>query len=131
MNKPSVLIFTARSEIARPLARVYALGYRVILATRNANRFAADGSDPRLRCAQDLEVQEFDVGEPHVFLDNLDELPELAVSVAEPIRRRSLANREFLATDLIFRFVPAALTTGAYDVTHAIGTGANNWRPRE
>jgi len=106
-QSPSVLILGARSDIARPLARLYAEdGYRVILAARDADRLAADAADLRIRYQQDIEIREFDVLDTdghRAFLDKLKELPDTVVSLIGLMTPQAEAQIDFAAADLMLR----------------------------
>lgn len=107
MSAPSVLILGARSDIARPLARIYAQdGYRVILAARHADRLSADANDIRIRYGQHAEVHEFDVLDTSghcSFLDRLDELPDTIVSLIGLMTAQSEAQVDFSAAETMIR----------------------------
>ena len=76
MSKPDVLILGARSDIARPLARIYAEdGYGVILAARHSDMLEDDAADLRIRFGRYVEVRDFDAldtGAHLIFLDGLE-----------------------------------------------------------
>jgi decaprenylphospho-beta-D-erythro-pentofuranosid-2-ulose 2-reductase len=104
---PSVLILGARSDIARPLARIYAEdGYGVILAARHAERLAADAADLRVRFEHPVGIREFDVletGGHHRFLDSLDALPDTVISLIGLMTPQGEAQTDFAAADLMIR----------------------------
>jgi decaprenylphospho-beta-D-erythro-pentofuranosid-2-ulose 2-reductase len=103
----SVLILGARSDVARPLARLYAQdGYRVILAARNADGLAGDATDLRVRSGREAETKEFDVlaTDAHrAFLDGLGELPEAVVSLIGLMTPQQQAETDYKAAELMIR----------------------------
>jgi short-subunit dehydrogenase len=107
VQTPTVLILGAASDIARPLARIYAEdGYRVILAARHAVRLGADAADLRIRFKQHIDIREFDVldmSEHHRFLDGIGELPDTIISVIGLMTPQSDAQIDFAAADLMIR----------------------------
>jgi hypothetical protein len=104
---PSVLILGARSDIARPLARLYAQdGYRVILAARNADGLATDATDLRVRSGREAQTKDFDVldTDSHLsFLDGLGELPDVVVSLVGLMTPQEPAQLDFKAAELMIR----------------------------
>ena len=104
---PSVLILGARSDIGRPLARIYAQdGYRVILAARRANQLAADADDIRIRSGRAVDVQEFDVNETasHAkFLDQIGELPDTVISLVGLMTPQDDAQINFSSAELMIK----------------------------
>lgn len=103
----SVLILGARSDIALPLARIYAEdGYKLILAARQAERLYADAADLRIRFNQHIEIHEFNVldtdGHP-AFLDGLKELPDTVISLIGLMTSQGDAQVDFSAADLMIR----------------------------
>jgi short-subunit dehydrogenase len=59
---PSVLILGAHSDIAVPLARLYAQdGYRVLLAARNVQRLEPCAADLPIRYGTEVGIHEFDI----------------------------------------------------------------------
>jgi decaprenylphospho-beta-D-erythro-pentofuranosid-2-ulose 2-reductase len=107
VSEPSVLILGAASDIARPLARIYANdGYRVILAARHVDRLSADAADLRVRFKQPVDVREFDVLdtiEHQGFLDGLGELPDTVISLIGLMTPQVEAQIDFVAADLMIR----------------------------
>lgn len=104
---PSVLILGARSDIARPLGRIYAQdGYDVTLAARNVNTLTADAEDIRIRSGRNIKVREFDVlnTESHGrFIDSLEELPDTVISLIGLMTPQADAQADFSAADLMIR----------------------------
>jgi len=104
---PCVLILGARSDIARPLARIYAEdGYDVILAARKAATLAADAEDVRIRSGQETKVSEFDVIDTDShrrFIDSLGELPDIVISLVGLMTPQVEAQVDFSAADLMIR----------------------------
>jgi hypothetical protein len=103
----SVLILGARSDIARPLARLYAQdGCRVILAARNAGGLAADATDLRVRSGREAETKEFDVIDTDAhsaFLDGLGELPDVVISLVGLMTPQEAAQLDHKAAELMIR----------------------------
>ena len=106
-SSPSVLILGASSDIARPLARLYAEdGYRVILAARQIDRLDADAEDLRIRHRQSVDLQEFDAcdTDQHLaFLDRLGELPETVISLIGLMTPQEEAQTDFGAAKLMIQ----------------------------
>ncbi len=104
---PSVLILGAHSDIARPLARIYAQdGYDVVLAARNADKLAADAGDVRIRFGRDVEVREFDVLDTNAhssFVGNFEELPDTVISLIGLMSSQTDAQTDFATADLMIR----------------------------
>lgn len=107
VNDPSVLILGARSDIARPLARIYAQdGYKVILAARQAERLAADATDLQVRSGREVETREFDVldtGHHRTFLDGLKTLPDTVISLVGLMPPQEQAQADHRTADLVIR----------------------------
>lgn len=84
MTKPPVLILAARSDIARACAHAFAArGHPLQLAARNVASLEADKTDLELRHNVAVTLHEMDAlaTETHgAFVDNLPELPRIAVS---------------------------------------------------
>jgi decaprenylphospho-beta-D-erythro-pentofuranosid-2-ulose 2-reductase len=103
----SILILGAHSDVARPLARIYAEdGYKVILAARNSNRLSSDLADLRIRSGQESDAREFDVLDTaghHSFLDGLGELPDTVISLVGLMTPQARAQSDFAAADLMIR----------------------------
>jgi short-subunit dehydrogenase len=103
----SVLILGARSDIARPLARIYAgEGYDVVLAARGAGNLAADAGDIRIRSGKTIETVEFDVldtARHGQFVDHLKNLPDTVVSLIGLMTPQDDAQADFGAADLMMR----------------------------
>jgi decaprenylphospho-beta-D-erythro-pentofuranosid-2-ulose 2-reductase len=106
-NAPSVLILGARSDIGRPLARIYAQdGYDVILAARNAEKLAADACDIGIRSGRDARVREFDVLDTDAhgrFVGSFEELPDTVISLIGLMTSQTDAQIDFAAADLMIR----------------------------
>jgi decaprenylphospho-beta-D-erythro-pentofuranosid-2-ulose 2-reductase len=106
-SSPSVVIFGARSDIALPLARLYAQeGYRVILAARNAKRLEADALDLRIRSGQGADTAEFDVLDTNghrTFLDGLGALPDVVITLVGLMTLQEQAQSDFTDADLMIR----------------------------
>ena len=103
----SVLILGARSDIARPLARLYAdEGYDVVLAARSAEKLAADTADLRIRSGRHIRALEFDVLDTaghRAFADQLDPLPDIVVSLVGLMTSQVDAQNDFAAAELMIR----------------------------
>jgi decaprenylphospho-beta-D-erythro-pentofuranosid-2-ulose 2-reductase len=104
---PSLLILGARSDVARPLARIYAQdGCRIILAARHADQLAADADDIRIRFGQAVDLQEFDVNETDrhpAFLDQIGELPDTVISLVGLMTPQDDAQINFSSAELMIR----------------------------
>jgi len=104
---PSVLILGARSDIARPLARLYAQdGYDVILAARHAASLAADADDIRVRSGRNVTVCDFDVLDTAAhrpFVDALGALPDTVISLAGLMTPQAQAQNDFAAAEAMMR----------------------------
>jgi decaprenylphospho-beta-D-erythro-pentofuranosid-2-ulose 2-reductase len=103
----SILILGARSDIARPLARIYAQdGYRIVLAARNIRGLEADASNLRIRYQCHVEIQEFDVldtnGHRH-FLDRLEEVPDTVITLIGLMTPQVEAQVNFAAANLMIQ----------------------------
>lgn len=85
MTKPPVLILGARSDIGKATAHAFAaLGHPIQLAARRSETLDADRSDIALRHSVDVTLHDFDALDlqSHLaFIDQLPELPEIAVCV--------------------------------------------------
>jgi short-subunit dehydrogenase len=107
VRTPTVLILGARSDVARPLARLYAQdGHKVILAARRAERLADDLADLRARFGREAESREFDVldtGGHRAFLDGVGELPDTVISLIGLMTPQAAAQADFGAADLMIR----------------------------
>ncbi len=83
MTEP-VLILGARSDIARATAHVFAAkGYPIQLAARNVASLEADKADLETRYGVTVTLHEFDavaIEDHSHFVDNLPELPQIAVT---------------------------------------------------
>ncbi len=104
---PSVLILGARSDIARPLARLYAQdGYRVLLAARHADNLTGDAADLRIRFRSDVVLEEFDVCDTDrhaAFLDRIGEVPDTVVTLLGLMTPQEGAQTDFRAAELMIR----------------------------
>ena len=106
-NAPTVLILGARSDLARPLARIYAQdGYDVVLAARNADELAADAGDLRIRSGRAAKVREFDVLDTNShgpFVGSFDALPDTVISLIGLMSSQADAQANFSAAELMIR----------------------------
>jgi hypothetical protein len=104
---PSVLILGARSDIARPLARLYAQdGCDVILGARRADGLAADVDDIRVLSARDITARDFDVldtASHRQFLDALGVLPDTVISLIGLMTPQDKAESDFAAAEAMMR----------------------------
>jgi hypothetical protein len=104
---PGVLILGARSDIARPLARLYAQdGCDVILAARRAESLAADADDVRIRSSRAVTTRDFDVldtASHRQFLDTLGALPDTVVSLVGLMTPQPEAQSDFAAAEAMMR----------------------------
>lgn len=103
----SVLILGAHSDIAPPLARLFAQdGYKVILAARNVERLQTLAADLRIRSDQSVDIYEFDVldtdGHP-AFVERLGELPDSVIALVGLMTPNHEAQLNFQAADLMIR----------------------------
>lgn len=84
MTEVPVLILGARSDIAKAVARKFAmLGHPIQLAVRRADSMVDDQADLRLRYGVPVTLHEFDALSPEThegFVNMLPELPMIAVS---------------------------------------------------
>jgi decaprenylphospho-beta-D-erythro-pentofuranosid-2-ulose 2-reductase len=107
VTKPSVLILGARSDIARPLARLYAQGgYDVILAARRADSLAADADDICIRSGRAVTARDFDVldtASHRQFLDTLGALPDTVISLIGLMMPQAEAQNDFAAAEAMMR----------------------------
>ncbi len=104
---PSVLVLGARSDVARPLARIYARdGYTVMLAARQAERLAADAEDLRIRFGREIEAKEFDAVDTathRTFVDELKSLPDTVISLVGLMTPQEQAQADHQAAELMIR----------------------------
>jgi short-subunit dehydrogenase len=102
-----VLILGAHSDIAVPLARLYAEdGYDVILAARSPERLEGNVADLRIRYGHSVEAWGFDVldTEGHrSFVERLGELPDSVISLIGLMTSNTAAQRDFEAASLMIR----------------------------
>jgi short-subunit dehydrogenase len=107
MSKPTLLILGACSEIATPLARLYAQnGYSIILAARRAERLETLAMDLRIRYSQKVEIQEFDVLETaghKAFLERIGILPDTVITLIGLMTPNDEALSDFKTADLMIR----------------------------
>ena len=105
MNEGSVLIVGAHSDIGRAIARAFArTGRPVILAARKPERLERDAQDLRLRHDVDVKTMEWDVldmGRHGALIDQLDPLPEIAVSVVGLLGEQSKSETDSDAARLV------------------------------
>lgn len=101
----SVLILGAASDIGRAIAHGYAeTGRPLILAARRSQRLKADAADITLRWGVAVRWVDFDVLETGAhgrFLDDLGELPEIAVLVVGWLGDQPASQRDFHAARLV------------------------------
>ncbi len=77
-----ILIIGAGSDIARPLAYLYAKsGYNIYLASRNIERLERDANDIKLRFNVDAIAYKFDVTETSLHLKFYNSLPTKPIGV--------------------------------------------------
>ena len=124
---PSVLILGAHSDIARPLARIYAKdGFRIILAARNVARLETEANDLANRYGQRVDLREFDVNDTdqHVrFIDQLGELPDTVISLIGLMTSQENAQRDFTAAKLM-------IETNYLNLVSILGLIANHMERR-
>ena len=104
---PRLLILGARSDIAVPLARLYAQdGFDIVLAARNSDRLDATAADLRVRSGRRVELCEFDVldteGHP-AFVERLGTLPDCVITLVGLMTPNDAAQSNFKAADLMIR----------------------------
>jgi decaprenylphospho-beta-D-erythro-pentofuranosid-2-ulose 2-reductase len=107
VQAPTVLILGARSDIARPLARIYSQdGYRIILAARNIEQLRPDADDVRIRSGRSVDLHEFDVCDTHshtAFLERIGETPETVITLIGLMTPQVDAQVDFAAAELMIR----------------------------
>jgi len=107
MTKPSVLILGARSDIGKATAHAFAsLGHPIQLAARRAETLDADQSDIALRHNVDVSLHEFDVLDLQshaAFVDQLPELPEVAVCAIGLMGEQTENERDLDAASRVMR----------------------------
>lgn len=107
MKKPPVLILGARSDIGKATAHAFAaLGYPIQLAARRSETLDADQSDIALRHNVDVTLHEFDVLDLQshdVFIDQLPELPEIAVCAIGLMGEQAENERDFTVASRVMR----------------------------
>jgi decaprenylphospho-beta-D-erythro-pentofuranosid-2-ulose 2-reductase len=103
----SVLILGARSDIARPLARLYAEdGFDVILAARDSVTLGPDADDVRVRSGRNVQVRDFDVLDTvahALFVDQLGGLPDTVITLIGLMTSQDDAQNDFASADLMIR----------------------------
>lgn len=107
MTKPSVLILGARSDIGKATAHAFAaLGHPIQLAARHADTLDANRSDIALRHNVDVTLHEFDaldLRSHEAFIDQLPELPEIAVCAVGLMGEQSENERYINAASRVMR----------------------------
>lgn len=107
MTKPPVLILGARSDIGKAAAHAFAaLGHPIQLAARRANTLDVDQSDIALRRNVDVTLHEFDALNLRLheaFIDQLPELPEIAVCAVGLMGEQLENERDIDAASLVMR----------------------------
>lgn len=107
MTKPPVLILGARSDIGKAAARAFAeLGHPIQLAARRAETLDADRSDIALRHDVDVTLHEFDALDQtshSAFVDQLPELPEIAICAVGLMDEQSENERDLDAATRVMR----------------------------
>jgi short-subunit dehydrogenase len=104
---PSVLILGAHSDIARPLANIYAQdGYEVLLAARSTEGLQATAGDISIRSGRAAKIREFDVLDTNshgLFVGSFDELPDTVISLIGLMSSQADAQADFSAAELMIR----------------------------
>lgn len=107
MTKPPVLILGARSDIGKATAHAFAaLGHTIQLAARRADTVDADRSDIALRHNVEVTLHEFDaldLTSHEAFIDQLPELPEIAVCAVGLMGEQSENERDLDAASRVMR----------------------------
>ncbi len=107
MTMPPVLILGARSDIGKATAHAFAaLGHPIQLAARRADTLDADRSDIALRHNVDVTLHEFDaldLTSHEAFIDQLPELPEIAVCAVGLMGEQSENERDLNAATRVMR----------------------------
>ena len=93
------MIIGAKSDIAKPLAKLYAAdGYGLYLAARNSGELDAFANDLRIRSGTDvrcLELDLLDVDSHRAFIESLPEPPFGAIVVAGYLGDQASAQDDF------------------------------------
>ncbi|MCA8882267.1 MAG: SDR family oxidoreductase [Rhodobacteraceae bacterium] len=107
MNKGSVLILGARSDMARAVAHKFAAdGHPIQLAARQTDSLADDVSDLSLRHGVPVTAHEFDALDTDghaAFLDGLPELPDIAICAVGYMGDQAENERDAAAAALVMR----------------------------
>ena len=107
MTKPPVLILGARSDIGKATAHAFAtLGHPIQLAARRADTLDADRSDIALRHNVDVTLHEFDaldLRSHEAFIDQLPELPAIAVCAVGLMGEQLVNERDLDAASRVMR----------------------------
>ncbi|MCK9409480.1 MAG: SDR family oxidoreductase [Bacteriovoracaceae bacterium] len=115
-----VLLIGAGSDIARPLAFLYAkAGYGIYLASRNYDRLVRDASDITIRYGVDAKAFVFDVTETSKhkqFYESLPNRPHGVVCLAGILGDQKKAEREFSEVENVI----AANYSGLVSIIHII-----------
>lgn len=115
-----ILIIGAGSDIARPLAYLYAKhGYGIYLASRSIDQLKRDANDITVRFSVDATAYHFDVTETdhhQQFYDSLPVKPAGVISLAGTLGEQQLSERDFSAA----RQVIDANFTGLISILHII-----------
>jgi decaprenylphospho-beta-D-erythro-pentofuranosid-2-ulose 2-reductase len=123
-----ILIIGAGSDVARPLARLYARqGYGIYLASRNIEQLKRDASDIKLRFNVETAAFQLDVTktETHsIFYSSLPEKPIGVICLAGILGDQKKAENDFIETSEII----AANYTGLVSLLNII---ANDFEKRK
>lgn len=107
MNKYTVLILGARSEIGMAIAHKFAsMGHPIQLAARRVYTLDRDKSDLELRYGVKVTLNELDIIkiEKHAyFVDSLSHLPDIAICVVGYMGNQSESERDNQAASLVMR----------------------------
>ena len=83
MNKKSVLLIGANSDLAKALSKQFALkGFKIHLAARDIEEAKINKSDLEIRFNAAVKIYKFDalnISNKHIFINQLAELPDIAV----------------------------------------------------
>lgn len=130
-GRGAVLIIGGRSDIGLAIAHAYAArGHPVRLAARNAETLAPEKADIELRHGVPVSLHEFDALAPETHggvLDDLPEVPDVAVCAVGLLRPQDEAQRDMDTARLVMRSNfegPAAILALLANRMEARGSGA-------
>tara|TARA_Y100000588_G_C14257180_1_gene925983 strand:- start:1250 stop:1987 length:738 start_codon:yes stop_codon:yes gene_type:complete len=107
MTNGTILILGARSDIGKAVAHRFAQeGYSVQLAARNIGSLKPDQADIKIRYSVPVSLHEFDAlaTESHKrFIDDLPELPDVAVSAVGYMGEQSDSEKDVKIAAIVIR----------------------------